>query len=104
MEKLLTALEALPEYPHLVSCLDQGRSAAVTGIAQINRSHLIAGLKHRLQKPVVVICQDDMAARRLQEELGAFLGETAPILPGRELTLYDTAVVSLGAEAAAAAV
>jgi transcription-repair coupling factor (superfamily II helicase) len=35
-----------------------------------------------------------MAAKRIQDELKAFLGETAPILPSRELTLYDTAVVS----------
>jgi transcription-repair coupling factor (superfamily II helicase) len=39
-----------------------------------------------------------MSAKRLQEELKAFLGETAPILPCRELTLYDTAVVSRGWE------
>ena len=35
-----------------------------------------------------------MAARRLQEELKCFLGVTAPILPGRDLTMYDAAVVS----------
>ena len=45
-------------------------------------------------RPMVIICQDDMAAKRMQEELKSFLGETAPILPGRDLTLYDAAVVS----------
>ena len=39
-----------------------------------------------------------MAAKRLQSELKAFLGETAPVLPHRELTLYDSAVVSRGWE------
>ena len=34
----------------------------------------------------------------LQEELKAFLGEEAPVLPSRDLTLYDTAVVSRGWE------
>ena len=35
-----------------------------------------------------------MLDQKLQEELKAFLGESVPVLPGRELTLYDTAVVS----------
>ena len=73
-------------------------SVAITGIAQINRSHFLAGLVTDIDKPVIVICQDDMSAKRLQEELKSFLGDTAPILPSRDLTLYDTAVVSRGWE------
>ena len=98
MEKLLSSLKTIPEYALLLKSLSQRESAAVTGIGQINRSHMIAGLYRDTVCPVVIVCQDDMAAKRLQEELKAFLGETAPILPGRELTLYDTAVVSRGWE------
>ena len=98
MEKLLSSLKTIPEYALLLKSLSQRESAAVTGIGQINRSHMIAGLYRDTGCPVVIVCQDDMAAKRLQEELKAFLGETAPILPGRELTLYDTAVVSRGWE------
>ena len=94
MEKLLSFLKTIPEYAAVLESISRGESAAVTGIGQINRSHLIAGLHQNTQHPIVLICQDDMAAKRLQEELKAFLGETAPILPSRELTLYDTAVVS----------
>ena len=94
MEKLLSLLKTIPEYTALLESVAKGQSAAVTGIGQINRSHLIAGLARHSSRPMVVLCQDDMAARRLQEELKAFLGEAAPILPSRELTLYDTAVVS----------
>ena len=94
MNELLSTLGSIPEYAQLITALSRNESAAVTGIGQINRSHLLAGLQGRLQRPMVVICQDDMAAKRLQEELRSFLGETAPILPSRELTLYDAAVVS----------
>jgi transcription-repair coupling factor (superfamily II helicase) len=94
MEKLLNILKTIPEYRTLVKALDQNQSAAVTGIGQINRSHIIAGLRRDCARPLVLVCQDDMAAKRLQEELKCFLGEAAPILPNRELTLYDTAVVS----------
>ena len=94
MEQLLNLLKTIPEYTTLLESLREGKSAAVTGIGQINRSHLMAGLACHCPDPLVVICQDDMAARRLQEELKGFLGITAPILPSRDLTLYDAAVVS----------
>ena len=94
MEKLLSMLKSMPEYKTLLSSMADGQSAAVTGIGQINRSHLLAGLYTDSGRPMVLLCQDEMAARRLQEELKCFLGETAPILPGRDLTLYDAAVVS----------
>ncbi len=94
MEQLLSSLKALSEYNTLIDAVQKGQSAALTGIGQINRSHLIAGLRRDSSRPMVVICQDDMAAKRLQGELKAFLGAEAPILPSRELTLYDSAVVS----------
>ena len=94
MEKLLSALKNMPEYCHLLEGLSHQEPAALTGVGQINRSHLLAGLSKDLPQSLVLICQDDLAAKRLQEELKAFLGVTAPVLPSRELTLYDTAVVS----------
>ena len=94
MNHLLNLLNTMPEYRTLVDTLGKGQSAAITGIGQINRSHIIAGLRLDVPRPLVLVCQDDMAAKRLQEELKCFSGETAPFLPSRELTLYDTAVVS----------
>ena len=98
MEKLLSVLRTMPEYSALLEGVLVGESAAVTGIGQINRSHLIAGLCQHTSRPVVVICHDDIAAKRLQEEFSAFLGVSAPILPSRELTFYEGAVVSRGWE------
>ena len=94
MEHLLSILKNIPEFAALCRSVQQGESVAITGIGQINRSHIIAGLSKNTARPLVVICQDDIAAKRMQEELKCFLGETAPILPNRELTLYDAAVVS----------
>ena len=98
MEKLIFALKSIPEYRMLLKSIDQGESAAITGIGQINRSHLICGLRKDISRPLILICQDDMAAKRLQEELRSFLDETVPVLPGRELTMYDSSVVSRGWE------
>ena len=94
MKQLLSLLKTIPEYASLLSAAQRRESAAITGIGQINRSHMIAALRCETRHPMVVICQDDMAARRLQAELQAFTGNTYPILPSRELTLYDAAVVS----------
>ena len=94
MEQLLSLLKTIPEYKSAVTALNNGESVAITGIGQINRSHMLSGLHRQLKQPMILLCQDDMAARRLQEELKCFLGETAPILPGRDLTMYDAAVVS----------
>lgn len=94
MEKLLSHLRTMPEYKILLDCVQNNASAAVTGIGQINRSHLISALSRDTERPMVLLCQDDSMAKRLQEELKAFLNQTAQVLPTRELTMYDTAVVS----------
>jgi hypothetical protein len=44
MEQLISALNWIPEYRLLVMAAQKGIPAAVTGMGQINRSHLIAGL------------------------------------------------------------
>ncbi len=98
MDKLISILNQLPEYTSLLRCVVAGENAAVTGIGQINRSHIIAGLKKDSSHPIVVICQDDISAKRIQDDLKSFLTVDVPVLPGRELTLYDTAVVSRGWE------
>lgn len=91
---LLFLLKSIPEYAALLESIQSGQSAAISGVGQINRTHIIAGLVKDTGRPLVILCQDDMSARRMQEELKSFLGETYPILPGRDLTFYDAAVVS----------
>ena len=94
MDLLLSALNRMPEYGTILKTLRGGRHAAVSGAAQINRSHLIAGLWRELRRPLLVVCQDDLVAQRTQAELLAFTGTEFPILPGRDLTFYDSAAAS----------
>ncbi|MGM9552721.1 MAG: transcription-repair coupling factor [Faecousia sp.] len=98
MELLLTMLRGLPEYRRLSACLEKNQAVGVSGAAQINRSHLIASLLHDTKRPAVVICQDELAARRTQAELAAFLGVEAPILPSRDLIFHNASAVSRGWE------
>ncbi len=94
MELLLSALKAQPGFEALLRAAEEGKAAAATGLSQINRSHIIAALAQLGSRPIAVVCQDDLAAKRLREELKAFLNLEAPVLPGRDLNLYDAAVTS----------
>ena len=98
MEQLLTLLRGLPDYRRLLACVEKNRAAGVSGAAQINRSHLIASLLHDTGRPAVLVYQDEMAARRTQAELSAFLGVEAPILPSRDLTFHNASAISRGWE------
>ena len=94
MEKLLSFLNTVPAVSGVAQALEENKSAAITGIGQINRSHILASLSSRTTRPFVILCHDDMSAKRMQQELEAFTGQAYPVLPSRELTLYDSAVVS----------
>ena len=98
MEQLLTLLRGLPDYRRLVQCLEKNQAAGVSGAAQINRSHLIASVLHDTKRPAVILCQDEMAARRTQSELAAFLDTEIPILPSRDLAFYSASAISRGWE------
>ena len=98
MNLLLSALSSLPEYGSLLSAVEAGQVAAMSGVGQLARSHVMAALIRDTQRPALVVCQDELAAQRMQTELSAFLGQEIPIFPGREFTFYDAAVVSRGWE------
>ena len=93
MDVLLQLLRAMPEFSQLKESIDARQTAAVSGVSQIVRSHFIAALCAETGRPALVICQDELAASRMQDELAAFLGSRPPVLPGRELTLIDAAGV-----------
>ncbi len=94
MEKLLSVLKTIPEYKTLLEYISKNSCAAMTGLSQICRSHIIAAIHAHNKKPITVICQDVASAKRLQQDLQAFLNISVPVLNSRELTLYDSAVVS----------
>lgn len=98
MEQLLTLLRGLPDYRRLVQCAEKNKVAGVSGVAQINRSHLIASMLHDTGRPAVIVCQDELAVRRTQAELAAFLGFEAAVLPSRDLTFYSASAISRGWE------
>ena len=95
---LLSIFQSLPDYRRLLDTVGENRPVGVSGAAQINRSHLIAAICRDTKRPAVIICQDEMALRRTQSELSAFLGEEGSVLPSRDLTFYNASTVSRGWE------
>ncbi len=98
MHLIDTALRALPEYQALLRGAHQSGASAITGLASIHRAHMAAALREDTGRPVLVVCQDDLAAARMAQELSGFLGEKPPVFPTRELTLLGAASVSRGWE------
>ena len=94
MNVLLSLLQKSPDYMQLLQAVEAKQAAAVSGLSQAPRSHVLAALHEHSGRPLVAVCQDDLAASRLASELGAFLGEQPPVLPSRELTLAGAIGVS----------
>ncbi len=94
MQLLDAVLAQMPEFSALLRRAAGREPVCLSGLAPIHRAHFCAALHRAAGRPVVAICQDDLAAQRTQREFAAFLGKTPALLPSRELTLYDAAGVS----------
>ena len=94
MNVLLSLLQKSQDYMQLLQAVEAKQAVAVSGLSQAPRSHVLAAAHEQSGSPLVAVCQDDMAAKRLASELGAFLGEEPPVLPSRELTLAGAIGVS----------
>ncbi len=95
MERLLTALEQLPEFEQLLSAMEAGRCpAAVSGLAAVHRAHFAAAIHCKTGRPVVLVCADEAEADRLANDLAALSGRSVPVLPPRTFTFHNAATVS----------
>ena len=72
MEMLLNSLKTIPEYTGILDAISRQQVAAITGIGQINRSHMIAGLRTHQHAPLVILCQDDLAAKSFRKNSAPF--------------------------------
>ena len=94
MEVLLEILSRQPGYDALLNGVAKKRIIGISGASQIIRAHLLASVYTHEKKPMVVVCQDDTAARKVREELESFLRIPVPMLPTRDWTFYCATGVS----------
>ncbi|MBO5035313.1 MAG: DEAD/DEAH box helicase, partial [Oscillospiraceae bacterium] len=95
MKRLLDFLNQIPEFEQLAAALDSGRSpVALSGSSTVHRAYFAAGLRARMGTPVVLLCADEAEGEKLRADLRALTGEEAWLLPSREFTFHNAAVVS----------
>jgi len=77
------------------TALESGKTpVAAGGLNSIHKANVAAALAAELERPLFLLCPDDLEAERVAADLGAFLGETPVVLPPRELTFHTAEVVS----------
>ena len=95
MKRLLDFLNQIPEFEQLAAALDSGRSpVALSGLSPVHRAYFAAGLREKTGAPVVLLCADEAEGERLCADLRSLTGEEAFLLPSREFTFHNAAVVS----------
>ena len=76
MNKLNEALASLPEVRELLLSLDAGTSPiAVSGLSGVHRAQLTAAVRHKTQRPLLIVCADENEANRMAGDLHELLGE-----------------------------
>ncbi len=95
MHPLLQTLHRLPEFQDLLLRIDAGRCPiAASGLSSVHRAFLAAGIAAETERPLVILCADEVESARLTRDLSALLEQPIPQLPGREFTFHDAASVS----------
>ena len=97
MNKLNEALASLPEVRELLLSLDAGTSPiAVSGLSGVHRAQLTAAVRHKTQRPLLIVCADENEANRMAGDLHELLGEDVSLLFAREWQLRDRVFASHG--------
>jgi transcription-repair coupling factor (superfamily II helicase) len=78
LEGLFLPLNAVPAYRRLVAGLDSGRPMAATA-PDAAKPFVLAALWRQQQRPMLLLCPRPEDARRLVDQLTAYLGDDAPV-------------------------
>ena len=74
MRSLLNTLRRLPEFEDLLLRIDAGRCpVAASGLSPVHRAFVAAGIALRAERPVVLLCADEVDAARLSKDVSALL-------------------------------
>ena len=95
MRALLNTLQRVPEFQDLLLRIDAGRCpVAASGLSPVHRAFVAAGIARNLERPIVLLCPDEVECAKLSRDLEALLETPVLQLPGREFTFHAAATVS----------
>ena len=88
--------ELVEDFENLLTAVQEGRTPAyLSGVSQVHKAHLYVGMQEKLGKPALILTSDELAARRLCEDLNSMAGENAAVLfPARDFTFRSVDSVS----------
>ncbi len=91
---LFSPMEGLPAFGELARALSEPGVCSAYGPDDAQRAHLLAALAMKLDRPLLVIAPNDLAAARMAEDLNVLLAGGARQLPARDITFLKTAASS----------
>ena len=91
---LFEPMTGLPAFGELIRALAQPGVCSAYGPDDSQRAHLLAAAAMKLNRPVLVIEPNDVAAARMTEDLNVLLSGAARFLPARDITFLKTAASS----------
>ena len=91
---LFEPMEGLPAFAELTRALEKPGVYSAYGPDDAQRAHLLAAAARKLNRPLLVIEPNDMAAARMAEDLNVLLAGGARHLPSRDITFLKTAASS----------
>ena len=96
MKLFSAAAHALDSYGRLLADLKNANTPTLcVGLGAIHKANFIAAAAEDLDEPVLVICEDDIAAARLAADVNAMAGEdTAVVYPSRDFCYRQMETVS----------
>jgi transcription-repair coupling factor (superfamily II helicase) len=91
MHKLLRLLENAPEFAAVSESLENGiKQQLIYGLSGSQRSYLLAALRARTERPVLVICPDRPQGERLCADFAAFSPEDKVVFfPANEIMSFE---------------
>ncbi len=91
---LFSPLKELSDFCEMTDALRKPGVYSVYGPDDTQRAHLIAAAARQLNRPVLVVVPNEMAALRMTEDLNLLLDGRARNLPARDVSFLKTAAAS----------
>ncbi len=91
---LFTPLDALESFNELTRALMEPGVCSAYGPDDAQRAHLLSAVTRRLDRPMLVVEPNELAASRMAEDMNLLLGGGARFLPGRDVSFLKTAASS----------
>ena len=91
---LFRPLDDVKEFHALKQALSRPGVALACGLDESQRLHMVAALSRALQRPVLFVASNDMAAQRVVEDFNQLFDGGAVMLPGRDVSFLRTTASS----------